>query len=151
MNIRRVDLDGSGDQQVWSGSSVTDLALDLVNSYIYWSDGGTIYRSPLSSALVPTPVIVTGNTVTRIAVDVGGGMVYYLDTTAFEIRRVPVSGGAYTSVVSASGYGVAVDPFEAKVYWSVETGGTINRIDVANTNGSGGAETVVSETSTASS
>jgi len=150
MEIRRVNLDGTGDEEIWSGSTISDFKLDLINDYIYWCDGGTIYRSAISGALSPSEVLVTGNTVMRLDVDVSAGMIYYLDTVAFEVRKVPVTGGGFTSVASApTGFGLAVDPFEGKVYWSEETGATRMRIVRADTSG-GGVEAVVDVASASS-
>jgi hypothetical protein len=128
VEINRMNLDGTGIENLWTtGGTITDVKLDPVDEQIYWNDGSTLYRSPLSNPLAPQTVATNALTLARIALDVVGGVVYFSESAGSELRKVSMGGGIPTTVYNVGGSnpaGLDVDPYQGRLYWSEPAAGT---------------------------
>ncbi|MHC4176255.1 MAG: Ig-like domain-containing protein, partial [Planctomycetota bacterium] len=118
-----------------------DLALDLVNAKIYWTDGWDIKRSDLDGGNVQSWFRTSDPYNYRIAVDPVGGYVYWADN-GWNIRRIHIQTKVPEMVVSgANAKDMAIDPAAGKIYWTspVPDDGRIRRADLDGAN----AETLI--------
>jgi len=114
--IKRANLDGSeiellaGGNLDVGGALVVwpyDLALDLTDRYVYWTEyptsgfGGVIRRIELDGAGT-TQTLVTGMKPRELVLDVGGGVFYWTDNTNPQmVRRADLGTGANATTVAA--------------------------------------------------
>jgi hypothetical protein len=115
-DIRRANLDGSGQTIVLSGlSGPVGIALDLPGGKIYWSDrdGGDIRRANLDGSGQET--LLTGLANPRdIALDLPGGKMYWCGSIVAsdsDIRRANLDGSAQETLITGLNYplGMALD------------------------------------------
>lgn len=123
--IKRADLDGSNVETIISGkSSLKGLTIDSANSYIYYVNlgGGSIYRADLDGGndTLITTLIDFDQWATDIAVDSGGGMLYWTVNFDGKIIRSTVLGAGITEIITDADepVGIEVDTVTSKIYWS---------------------------------
>jgi hypothetical protein len=132
--IQRSNLDGGGVIDVITNAAPTGpyfMDLDVAAGKIYWGDfdGGSIFRASLDGSARET--LLTGNNKTRgVRVDVGGGMLYWINRDDAKVHRCPLSafnGGtiALTNPVVQTLYsgldtphGLELDIPARKLYWA---------------------------------
>ena len=136
--IWRCSLDGSNAEILWNGGgSIWDIDLNLSDNRIYWSDAGTIYRSTIADPLNPSSVVVTGNMVEAIALDVKGSKLYWFDAITENIVQSDLDGiGQDTLYTSVDATSLAVDPYAGTLYWGEENAMTAVRVFTATIAGS---------------
>ena len=130
--IRRANGDGSGIQTVVSGlEEPRGIALDLVDSQIYWADPGAsaIMCAALDGSGPVQTVASAGDATAGVALDVASGKVYWTDSDGYqinhggfsgEIRRANLDGSDVETLVTGLVHpsGIAVDPVGGQVYWT---------------------------------
>jgi|GEM_PF-2867492 len=142
--IARADADGSNPETVLDGynqgSGLKDLAIDGQAGKLYWGNpiDSTLERANLDGT--DLEVVLTDVHPTGIALDVGGGKIYWADYTYSNprIRRANLDGTDVQDLVSNSSgcvlEGLCLDLTEGKVYWAERMDQQIWR---ANLDGSG--------------
>jgi outer membrane protein assembly factor BamB len=137
--VQSVPIDGGAVTTIVSDpNGTTALAVDTSN--LYWSTTSGLYRAALAGGS-PTSI---GPAVASLAVD-ATDVYYVLDSavSAGTIRRVPIAGGAGTTLASGRlGSLVAVAVDDRNVYW-IEGNGTIQQGAVAALPKSGGQVAVL--------
>jgi hypothetical protein len=145
-HIYRSHLDGTNPTTFLTSpvGTPTGLAVDPVNSYLYWAStslsGGCILRTKLGTVQPPETVASTSyGGLGGLALDIGGGYVYWTVPNDGVIQRATLAGGTVTSILSGLGspMDLAVDYDQHKLAWTELTAGKIGR---SNLDGSG-AET----------
>jgi hypothetical protein len=143
-DIRRANLDGSGQQTLVTGLfEPIGIALDLGAGKMYWTDYGTndIRRANLDGSGQQT--LVTGLSGPEgIALDLAAGQMYWTDyQNPGDIRRANLDGSGQQTLVTGLNYpnSVALDLGSGQMYWTDYGSGDIRR---ANLDGSG-QETLV--------
>ncbi|NNE35402.1 MAG: DUF5050 domain-containing protein [Rhodothermales bacterium] len=142
--IERANLDGSEVEEVVDGvDGPTGIAVDAVAQKVYWTDSdgdnGVILRANFDGTDSEVLVTAASEELGHMELDVDGGKMYWVNTTAGEISRSNLDGSSIEQVVSLSGRGgISLDLTADKIYWvdwavgSVE--GSVRR---ANLDGSG--------------
>ena len=133
--VLRVDLDGMNNEFLRNGSLPGAIALAESLDFMWWSSDfdGVIYRSDLDGT---TADGVSSSAARGIAVNPGGGKLYWTDASENTIKRSNLNGSSPEVVVSAglvAPDGIALDLAEGKIYWADAGTGKIQR---ANLNGS---------------
>ena len=138
--IQSADLDGSNVQDLVTGAgSPHEIAVDLVNGLIYWTDAqSTIRRANLDGSNAQT-VLTTSSFPFEIALDVAGGKMYWSEAAAFssgKIGQANLDGSSPVDLVTGLRriWGLALDLSAGKIYW---TDLDFSRIRRANLDGSG--------------
>ena len=140
-----------GSPDSWISNIPNDIALDIVNGQMYWTDEneGSIYRVDLNGA--NTEKLVTMPKVDQIALDVASGRMYWnVITDSFSLTNalyranldgtnIEMLGELTRSNEFASVRDLALDPGAGKIYWS--DGNSIFRANIGGANG----ENLVSE------
>jgi sugar lactone lactonase YvrE len=147
-DLRRANLDGSGQQTVVTGLNGPDrIALDPGVGQMYWTDylGRDIRRANLDGSGQQTLLSGLGVPPTGIALDVTGGHMYWAGGTSpnsGDIRRANLDGSGQQTLVTSLAYplDIALDLGSGKMYWTDIGSGDIRR---ANLDGSG-QQTLVS-------
>lgn len=142
-SIRVVERNGTGEQTLVSsaGTNVVDVAVDLVNFKLIWTDyyNALIKRSNLDGTNVEN--LVTGVSAPHgVLVDISNGLIYWAELGA--ISKASLDGSGVTPVVfDFDGGGYLSFPLlhDGKIYWTNYGDGSIKR---ANTDGTG-VETLV--------
>ncbi|MGB0715693.1 MAG: DUF5050 domain-containing protein [Phycisphaerae bacterium] len=119
--LRRIQLDGTGDELLDSGSIITGLAVDSFNRNLYWSTqgSGVIRRRNLATDFA-FDFYDTGLQPQSIDVDPTSGRLYFSESTTETINWVDLTGqGAITTVLSQVPVAskVRVDSGEGNIYW----------------------------------
>ena len=124
-DIQRANLDGSETETLLSGlERVLGIALDLTNEKMYFTENKwsapTVHRITRANLDGSDPVVlVTGYVPFGIALDVGGGKIYWTDQSGDIYRANLADGSGVESLVSTSGpYGIALDLDGGKMYWT---------------------------------
>ena len=154
--IQRAKLDGSNVERLVEVTYLpVDLALDLTDGKIYWTDlfGSRIQRANLDGSGVETVADTDPSLPVSIALDTERGRLYWgvwsLYGYPFAIYCANLD-GSYPQVIIDGLYrskgGLALDPGAGKIYWTGDDGyGTsIQRADLNGSN----LETVVTPTRT---
>ena len=106
-------------------------------SKIYWVTTNEVQRANVDGSYVETLVTVTGTGLTNledIALDMGGGKMYWTDRWGNKIQRANLDGSNVEDLVPAlDPYGLALDVDGGKMYW---TGWLRDGIRRANVDGS---------------
>lgn len=141
--IKRANLDGSSKETVhtFAGSfNPFAIIIDTKHSKIYWSDilDGKIRRSNFDSTDIED-FVDTGVGVRDIDLDVAALKLYWSNRTLHTINRINLNGSDQEVVLDETDglqapYGIAVDPYRSKVYWTDQGDGTINSADYDGTN-----------------
>jgi Low-density lipoprotein receptor repeat class B len=144
--VKRANLNGGEKQLLTKEPARGFLALDLIAQRIYWADWPS--GDLKTAAMAPEPTVT--NIITKqpapfgIAVDHGGGKVYWLELNLNkkkreknEIRRANLDGTEVETLIERPGAGfeggLAIDPAAGKLYWGE---GETHDIGVANLDGS---------------
>ena len=96
--IRRANLDGSGDETIITGvARVYDLAIDEGGGKIYYAGWDGILRANLDGSQVETffPGSFKG-----VALDLDGGKIYWTDWIEGDIQRGNFDGSQVETIVS---------------------------------------------------
>ena len=136
-------------QSVTGESNTNNNCSDVVRvtvaqmSKIYWVTTNEVQRANVDGSYVETLVTVTGTGLTNledIALDMGGGKMYWTDRWGNKIQRANLDGSNVEDLVTAlDPYGLALDVDGGKMYW---TGWLRDGIRRANVDGSN-VETLV--------
>ena len=106
-------------------------------SKIYWVTTNKVQRANVDGSYVETLVTVTGTGLTKledIALDIGGGKMYWTDRWGNKIQRANLDGSNVEDLVSTlDPYGLALDVDGGKMYWTEWLG---DGIRLANVDGS---------------
>ena len=132
-SLSRMALDGSG--ALTLVESAGGGPFDVDDTYVYFGDGFTIKRVPVSGGPV-VRLVIGYSYVTGVATD--GVYVYWVEDAGYSIvRKIPVGGGPVTTLASGPGPAGAIRIDALQVYWM---GGerTISRVPKT-----GGAPSVV--------
>ena len=129
--IRRANLDGTGQQTVVLGQGVglTGIALDVTAGQIYWTNqgGSFIRRANLDGTAQQT--LVSGSIAPYgIALDRAAGQMYWTNTGGSNnIRRANLDGTGQQTLVTGtvSPVGIALDLAGGKMYWAEQFGQSI--------------------------
>jgi hypothetical protein len=134
--LRRADLDGSNATDILSSlNAPVDVALDLVNNKLYWSENGVgnkkIKRSNLDGSS-PQDIINTGiDQIGGIDIDGVAGKLYWVDFgTTDKIMQGNLDGSIPTAIISSgleSPRGISVDPDNNSIYWTEVVGNLIGK------------------------
>jgi hypothetical protein len=119
--VGRMNLDGSGDTTIATLDAPNALAISEGLGYLFYSDGGSIYRSDLAGG--GTMTLATGlGDVHSLAVDDVAGQLYFTDYNNDAVRRVNIDGSGLTTLVSGEGRAAAItiDPRRDVMYWAVD-------------------------------
>lgn len=123
--IGSAHLDGSGAGPLLSTPFHSGLAVDADNGKIYWSTSitateGDILRANLDGTNVET-VVTEADKPARIALDIGGGKIYWTDYVVDVVRRANLDGSdvedLYVVGANLNPGGIVLDLDEGKVYW----------------------------------
>lgn len=139
--IQRANLDGSNVEDLVTGHNFYDIALHPSAGMMYWTEAdaigtGAVRRANLDGSGVETLATNDITGALGIALDVGGGKVYWWH--GLQIRRAALNGSGAEGLVSTGGAdGIALDADAGKMYWTGTDpvlGGVLRR---ANLDGSG--------------
>jgi predicted outer membrane repeat protein len=141
--IRRANLDGTDVEDVIASGQESPLGLQVDPSAgkIYWLDGTVrIRRADLDGSNIET--LISGlNFVTGLALDVGGGKMYYANQNAglrTEILRANLDGTGQETLVTwptaSGGARIALDLVNDKAYWADQVTDEIQRSDLDGSN-----------------
>jgi sugar lactone lactonase YvrE len=145
--IRRANLDGSGQVTLISGLNAFGPTLDLAGGQMYWAeeDAGEIKRANLDGSGQTTlvsglPPDSTLPSFTPPVLDLAHGQMYWTDginSGPGDIRRANLDGSEQTVLVTglSAPRGLALDPAGGQMYWA--EGGASGKIWRANLDGSG--------------
>jgi Low-density lipoprotein receptor repeat class B len=146
--VKRAALDGTKQELLTKGPARGFIALDLLARQMYWADwpSGDIKTAPMTLEPTVTNVVTKQSCPFGIAVDHGGGKVYWLDLEINEkkkcekkdeILRANLDGSNVQPLLERPGAGFeggfVIDPAAEKLYWS-ET--AAHDIGVSNLDGS---------------
>jgi DNA-binding beta-propeller fold protein YncE len=144
-DIRRANLDGTGQQTLVTGGSPGGIALDLSGGLMYWTDysASDIRRANLDGTGQQT--LVTGlSTPFGIALDLSRGLMYWAERGGY-IRRANLDGTGQQILIRQAGdaVGIALDLSRGLMYWGDASGS----IQQANLDGSGHQYLITGQTS----
>jgi hypothetical protein len=135
-----------------SGATFTDLALDVKNGKMYWTDdtADKISRANLNGTAVEDVIVNTAGfpivQPTGVALDVTRGKVYWTDENLSKVARANLDGSNPENVVTSpqgaltiAASGIAVDPVRGHIHFS-DAG---NQVWRANLDGSAPTPTAV--------
>ena len=147
--IQRTNLDGSERETLVSGgprSFFRDIALDLTNEQMYWSDSGLhkIQRANLDGSDVED--IISSPTPEGIVLDVSTNTLYWIDSTLKAIQQAKFDGTNVKTVIKpgpqSNPSGLTLDLSAKKIYWTNAYPGA-RGIFRANINGTAVEEVIV--------
>ncbi len=138
--IKRVNDDGSGLQTVVNvGGGLRGMVVNAEAGHIYWSDvnNDVIRRADLDGSNQVD--IITNNLAfpSPLGIDTANDQLYWSDNSLDQIGRSDLDGGNSTTIVSHDNYsGLAIDPINGKIYWTVahSVAGSILRADLDGSN-----------------
>ena len=137
--IQRADIDGSNVQDLVTRGlrDPIDIALDLTEGKMYWTDQGTdkIQRADLDGSNVQD-LITTLDYPVGLALDPIGRKMYWVDMNRDKIQRANLDGSDIEDLVTTGlsrPRGIALDLGRGKMYWTDQGRDKIQR---ANLNGS---------------
>ena len=119
--VGRMNLDGSGDTTIATLNAPNALTISEGLGYLFYSDGGSLYRSDLAGG--GTMTLATGlGDVHSLAVDDVAGQLYFTDYNNDAVRRINIDGSGLTTLVSGEGRAAAItiDPRRDVMYWAVD-------------------------------
>ena len=136
--ISRAAADLSNIQQVLAGGSAwRGVAIDDTAQLLYWTSsnlvtGPKVHRSSVTGSGAAVLVALPSAANPRgIAVDHGGGAIYWADFDCDAIYSADLDGAAPTLWLQlapgSAPYGVAVDPVQQFIYWTEYNSGTLRR------------------------
>ena len=137
--IQRADIDGTNlEDLVTTGlSEPIDLALDVTEGKMYWTDQGTdkIQRANLDGSDIEDLVTTGTNDLDRLALDLEGNRMYWTDSRAGKVQRANLDGSDVVDLVTGLGEarGLALDLAGARMFW---TENFYDRIQSADLDGS---------------
>jgi low density lipoprotein receptor-related protein 5/6 len=130
--IRRVELDGSGitDTLSLSGWQVPKpFALNSETEKQYWGDGNKIFVSNLNGSGAFQLIDCGTCGITGLAIDPGGGKLYWTDTNRNMITRANLDGTGIDDLIftgiGSSLTDIDLDPSDNRMYWTNASSGTI--------------------------
>ena len=137
--VQRTDLDGSNFVLLLDNNDLIgrpfDVALDLVNGNMYVTDSNAIFSANLDGTDVAVTLTVSG-LFSGLAVDPGGGHLYWCDFVNDRILRADLDGANVIDLVASLDRPefVTLDQDGNKLYWTDRGSGKIQR---ANLDGTG--------------
>jgi hypothetical protein len=130
-DIRRANLDGTGQTILVSGQDHPKMSLDLAGGQMYWASGSDIRRGNLDGSGETT--LISGlSRPTGPALDIAGGRMYWSDVFTGEILRANLDGSEPTVLIRGPNgpREVKLDLIGGKMYWPVNGDGTIRRANL---------------------
>ena len=135
-SILQLNLNELNDDKISPQSLRTyDIAIDGINSKIYWATRDDIQRANFDGTNVQD--VVTGlDEPEDIAIDVSGGKIYWTIEHGDRIQRANLDGTNVQDVVTGLDrpYGIAIDISGGKIYWMEEDDHRIQRANLDGTN-----------------
>ena len=131
--IERADFAGTNREDVITGlSGPYDIALDVANNLVYWTDrvDGKVQRCSTASLPCTAADVATGlDTPYGIALDTAGNEVYWGDDGDLKIQKCGTAACTPTDVLTGliSVDDIALDLVNSKVYWVDYWAGEIHR------------------------
>ena len=135
--VQRADSDGFNVEDVIVAGSPRELAVDVLDGKIYWTDQGSrkIRRAGLDGSNAADVVSSGLISLVAIALDPEGGKVCWTDFGTDKIQRANLDGSQIEDVVSTGlriAKGLALDLVAGKMYW---TDSGTNKVQRANLDG----------------
>ena len=133
--IHRVNLDGSNLEMIASPRAgiPLDLAIDPANRKLYWTDSrGRIRRANLNGKSVKN-LIQNLNSPEAIALDVGGGKIYYAEPDS--LWRANLNGRNREELVTDLATLGRITIVNGKIYWTEKVNAEMGAIKRANLDG----------------
>lgn len=123
--LSSVPVSGGGIAMLAGGTPASG-SIGLDADSVYWASSVGVMRVPKTNA---NPVTLAATTsATAVAVDATD--VYWIDSSAAAIFRVPISGGTPTMVVSSPPNLAALAVDGINVYWTSYSAGTVSKVPV---------------------
>ena len=130
-NIRRANLDGTGMEDVVTGQSlVREIAVDPLNSQLYWTDegAGAIRRANYDGSGVQT--LISGLSVPYgIELDIPDGRMFYADGSTTHVASMDGTGSTVLYDHGSGGiHSMAIAPAEDLIFWAHTAAGPTSSI-----------------------
>lgn len=132
-------------QVIGSLSGVRSIAIDDINSKIYWTSSVANDNKISRANIDGTGIEILksfgagNNNIRQIAIDVPGNKMYWADFSAGKICKANLDGTSPVDLVTGGtgkGFtGVAVDPVNSRIYWTEINQNQINSIKADGTGG----------------
>ncbi|XP_033104226.1 low-density lipoprotein receptor-related protein 4-like isoform X2 [Anneissia japonica] len=129
--IRRSNMDGSGQEVVFSNVSLSTFVIDVVNRNIYWSDlKCSCIKIAGLATMIDSTLINDMTKPSGIAIDIDSNYIYWTDIVVgvgqSKIGRARMSDGSGVEILVDSDLttptAIAIDKEESKLYWCDESG-----------------------------
>ena len=133
--LLRANLDGSEVEYVVREGEVVGFDLDLQGRKVYWTDArGTIHRANVDGTGVEDLFAPTVRAPYSVALDTGGGRVYWSDLLTGSLQRAGLDGSGLEIVVGGlkSPRGIFLDG--GRLYWADSGTGRIQSADFDGSN-----------------
>ena len=139
--IQRASIDGSNVQDLVTRGlgDLIDIALDLGEGKMYWTDHGTdkIQRANLDGSNVEDLIATGLRYPVGLALDLTAGKMYWTDMELHRIRRASLDGSRIEDLVTSglvTPRGLALDVPRGKMYWADHGIDKIQRADLDGSN-----------------
>ena len=116
-SIRRVD-GKNGNREVLLIERGNGLGLDVVNNKFYWTTADAIRRANLDASNIENFIVFDTRTPQKLAVDAGGGKLYWSTSNPDGIQRANLDGSAIEEVIADVAVArISLDVVGGKLYW----------------------------------
>ena len=120
--IQRMNLNASGYESNFITGLSDPMHIAVADGHVYWTEtGGRVRATNITGAKVPRNIVTGAGAVTGLAA--GGGKVFWTEHSGVNRSRVRSANPDGTGVtvvytVTASVYGLALDPANNRLYWT---------------------------------
>jgi hypothetical protein len=112
--VMKVAKSGGTPVALAAGTTVTNLAVN--SSHVFWVDGGNYVRRVSKSGGATDVLSSAANMAQQVVAD--SSYVYFSSYGLIAIRKIPVGGGAATTVCAGSPKRMALDSVQGAVLWT---------------------------------